>query len=141
MPEISPTLTIPDDELQLDYIRASGPGGQNVNKVSSAVQLRFHILNSPSLLQEVKHRLVKLGGGRVTNDGVLVIEAKRYRSQEDNRLDAVRRFVVLVQKALEAPKKRKPTSPGYTAKAARLADKKARGELKRIRRYNPDDWE
>ena len=141
MPEITPTLTIPDDELQFDYVRASGPGGQNVNKVATAVQLRFDILHSPSLSDEVRQRLVKLGGSRVTGDGVLVIDARRYRSQEKNRLDAIQRLVALIHKALEKPKLRRPTRPGITAKAARLADKKKRGEVKRIRRYNPEDWE
>ena len=141
MPEITPTLAIDNNELQFDYLRASGPGGQNVNKVSTAVQLRFDILHSPSLTDEVKQRLVKLGGSRVSGEGVLVIDARRYRSQEKNRLDATQRLVVLIQKALEKPKLRRPTRPGITAKAARLADKKKHGEIKRIRRYNPEDWE
>ena len=150
MPEPTPTLTIPGDEakqlpfwdeLQFDYLRASGPGGQNVNKVATAVQLRFNILSSPSLSDEVKQRLVKLGGSRVTGDGVLVIDARRYRSQEKNRLDAARRLAALIHKALEKPKLRRPTRPGITAKAARLGDKRKRGQLKKIRRYNPEDWE
>ena len=141
MSEITPTLTIPDVELQFDYVRASGPGGQNVNKVATAVQLRFDILRSPSLSDEVRQRLVKLGGSRVTGDGVLVIDARRYRSQEKNRLDATRRLAALIQKALEKPKLRRATRPGITAKAARLADKKKRSQTKRIRSYNPEDWE
>lgn len=141
MIEISPTLSLPDEELTFSYMRASGPGGQNVNKVSSAVQLRFDVSNSPSLPPEVKERLIKLAGSRVTTDGSLLIEAKRYRTQDQNRLDAVARLVTLVQRALEPLKPRKPTRPSRTARAARVGEKKKRGELKRTRNYRPDEWE
>jgi len=139
--EISPDVKIDESEIQLEFIRSSGPGGQNVNKVSTSVQLRFDIRNSPSLEPDVKERLYKLAGNRVTNDGILVIEAKRHRTQEQNRLDAHQRFVLLIQKALVKPKKRKPTKPTITASAARVGDKKKRGEIKRIRRYISEDWE
>ena len=92
MLEITPTLSIDERELQIDFIRASGPGGQNVNKVATAVQLRFDIRGTTSLPGEVKERLVRLGGSRVTSDGVLILEAKRYRTQEGNRADALLRF-------------------------------------------------
>jgi len=105
------------------------------------VQLRFDIRNSPSLESEVKERLSKLAGSRVTDDGILIIEAKKYRTQEQNRYDATQRLIAWVQKALEKPKVRKATRPSLTAKAARVGDKKKRGELKRIRKYNPDEWE
>lgn len=141
MIEITPTVQIDESELQYDFIRASGPGGQNVNKVASSVQLRFDVRNSPSLPADVKERLIKLAGSRVTEEGILIIEAKRYRTQEQNRLDATRRLIAWVQKALEKPKVRKPTRPSVTAKAARVGDKKKRGEIKRTRRYNPEDWE
>ncbi|MHB0987124.1 MAG: alternative ribosome rescue aminoacyl-tRNA hydrolase ArfB [Bellilinea sp.] len=141
MIEITPTLALEDKELVLDFIHASGPGGQNVNKVSSAVQLRFDAANSPSLPAEVKERLTKLAGSRMTEDGILIIEAKRFRSQEKNRADAVQRLVTLIQKAAEPPKKRKPPRPSVTARAARVRAKRQRGELKRTRKYNPDEWE
>lgn len=141
MIEITPLIQIDDSEIQLDFIRASGPGGQNVNKVSTAVQLRFDVRNSPSLSAEVKERLVKLAGKRVTEEGVLNIEAKRYRTQEQNRLDAIQRLTALVQKAAERPKTRKKTKPSAGSKAARVDSKKKHGATKRIRRLNPEDWE
>lgn len=138
---ITPTFSLDENELTFDFVRSSGPGGQNVNKVSSAVQLRFNVANSPQLPVEIKERLIKLAGNRVTDEGVLIIEAKRYRTQEQNRLDAINRLVVLLQKAFEPPKVRKPTRPSTTARAARVATKRRRGDLKRIRRYNPEEWE
>lgn len=141
MIEVTSSVRINESEIQFDFIRASGPGGQNVNKVSSAVQLRFDVVNSPSLLAEVKERLIKLAGSRMTEDGTLIIEAKRYRSQEKNRADAIQRLVTLIQSAAEPPKKRKPTRPSVTARAARVGAKRQRGELKRTRKYNPDEWE
>jgi ribosome-associated protein len=141
MIEINPSLSIEESELKLDFLRASGPGGQNVNKVSTGVQLRFDIRSSPSLPEGVKDRLVRLGGRRVTGEGVLVIEARRFRTQEKNRLDAIQRFMALVTQAAVEPKARKKTRPGVTAKAARLKEKKARGETKRLRSYDPKEWE
>jgi ribosome-associated protein len=134
MIEVSSTVKLDDSELQLDFIRASGPGGQNVNKVSSAVQLRFDVGASPNLTEEVKERLAKLAGSRITQDGVLVIEAKRYRGQEQNRLDAIQRLVVLIQKALQKPEIRRKTRPSISARAARVDEKKHRGAIKRTRR-------
>jgi ribosome-associated protein len=141
MLKVSPSIEINEEEIKVDFIRASGPGGQNVNKVSSAVQLRFNIIKSPSLEAELKERLIKIAGNRVNEEGILVIEAKRYRTQEQNRFDAIQRLIAWIQKASEKPKLRKPTRPSVTARAARIGDKKKRGEIKRIRRYIPDDWE
>ena len=109
--EITPSLLLEDNEISLDFVRASGPGGQNVNKVASAVQLRFDLRNSPSIPEEVKERLVKLAGSRMTDEGFLLIEAKRFRTQEQNRADALERLANLIRGALYAPKKRRPTRP------------------------------
>lgn len=133
MLEITPNLSIDERELSFEFIRASGPGGQNVNKVATAVQLRFDVARSLSLSDAVKVRLVKLAGRRVTSDGVLVIEAKKYRSQEQNRFDAIQRFSELVRKATEKPKPRRKTKPTRAAKEERLKGKKKRGEIKRDR--------
>jgi ribosome-associated protein len=131
---IAPSTHIDERELQFEYIRASGPGGQNVNKVASAVQLRFDIINSPSLASDIKGRLIQLAGKRVNADGVLVIEARRFRTQEANREDAVRRFVELLQKALPPPKPRRKTKPTAVSREKRLKEKKQKGQVKRMRR-------
>ena len=133
MLEIAPNLHIPENELNFSFIRADGPGGQNVNKVSSAVQLRFDVAASPSLAEDVKARLVKLAGKRMNQEGVLVIEAKRYRSQEKNREDAIERFRVLAGKATVEIKPRKKTKPTKASQARRLKGKKQRSEIKRSR--------
>lgn len=132
MLEITPTFEIDESELQFDYVRASGPGGQNVNKVATAVQLRFDITKS-SLPEDAKARLTSLAGKRVSNEGVLLIEAKRFRAQEQNREDAIQRFVELVRKSLSKPKARTKTRPTKASKEKRLKEKKQRGEIKRIR--------
>ncbi len=136
--QITPTLSIPDDELTITFIRASGPGGQNVNKVATAVQLRFNVRNSPLLSEEVKARLIKLAGNKMTQDGVLVIEAKRYKVQEQNRSDAEKRLVALIINALISPKRRQPTRPTAASQARRVEAKKIRAELKRQRRTKDD---
>ncbi|MDO9084859.1 MAG: alternative ribosome rescue aminoacyl-tRNA hydrolase ArfB [Anaerolineaceae bacterium] len=137
---ITPTISIEDTELRYDFIRASGPGGQNVNKVSSAVQLRFNLTGS-SLPEEVKQRLSRMAAGRINKDGILLIHARQYRTQEQNRYDAQERLIELIRLAAEKPKPRRATRPSVTARATRLGSKKKHGELKRLRRYNPDDWD
>jgi ribosome-associated protein len=138
---INPELDLDEEEIVLEFIRASGPGGQNVNKVSSAVQLRFDVNASLSLPEAIKARLIKLAGSRITEDGILVIEARRYRSQEQNRLDAINRLVTLIQRAAQPPKPRKDTHPTITSRAARREEKQHRSRTKRLRHYKPDEWE
>jgi ribosome-associated protein len=137
MIEITPSLQIDERELQIDFVRASGPGGQNVNKVATAAQLRFDVRAS-SLPEDVKQRLNRLGGNRMTSEGLLLIEAKRFRTQEKNREDALRRFIELVRKSLLKPKARKKTKPSQAAKEERLKVKKRRGEIKKMRQSK--DW-
>jgi len=136
-----PAIVIPDEELAITFIRSSGPGGQNVNKVATAAQLRFDVRNSPSLPGEVKQRLVRLSGRRMTSDGILVIEARRYREQERNRQDAIARFNHLIELASQPPEVRQATRPTASSMRARLEDKRRRGALKRVRRVKPGDLE
>lgn len=134
MLSINPSLQIPDDELHETFVRASGPGGQNVNKVATAVQLRFDVRGSPSLPEAVRQRLLKLAASRITNEGVLVIEAQRFRSQEQNRADARQRLAALIRQATVAPKTRRATKPSRAAKEKRLESKRRRSETKQLRR-------
>ena len=133
MLEITPTISLSEDELVERFIRSPGPGGQNVNKVETAVQLRFDAAGSPKLPRAVYLRLKPLAGRRMTQEGVLVITANRFRSQERNREDARARLVELVGQAAVPPKRRRPTRPGKAAKQRRLDAKKRRGGLKRTR--------
>ncbi len=133
MIKVTNSIALDEDELQESFIRASGPGGQNVNKVESAVQLRFDVRNSPSLPEDVKARLERIAGKRLTNDGVLIITAQRFRMQERNREDAVARLVEMIRQATERPKPRRPTKPTLASKKRRLEAKGRRSEVKKGR--------
>jgi ribosome-associated protein len=132
--EITPLLSLDEDEVKFDFIRASGPGGQNVNKVSTAVQLRFNLKNSASLPEDVRQRLIRLAGKRLSEDGVLLIEARRFRTQAQNRQDALDRLAALIRRAAAKPKLRRPTRPSLASKRRRLESKRRRSEIKKLRR-------
>jgi len=134
MIQITPDIRIRETELRLDFIRSSGPGGQNVNKVATAVQLRFDVFTSPSLPEDVRRRLVRIAGKKVSKEGVLLIDARRFRTQERNRQDAVDRLIQWVRRAAEKPKKRIKTKPTLSSRERRLEGKRQRSETKRLRK-------
>jgi ribosome-associated protein len=137
MIRITGNVAIDESEISESFIRASGPGGQNVNKLATAVQLRFDVRGSPSLPDEVRARLERIAGRRLTRDGVLVITAQRYRTQERNRDDALTRLIELIRAATERPTPRRPTRPTFASKVRRLEGKRRRGGIKALRNVKP----
>ena len=139
MIEITESISIAEDELDFEFVRSGGPGGQKVNKTSSAAVLKFDIRTSPSLPEEVKNRLENICGKRVNSEGILVIHARRHRSPIRNKEGAVNKLIELVREASEIPVERKQTKPSVTSKRERLAEKKKRGLLKKSRKYKPSE--
>lgn len=139
MLRINAAITIPDSEITLTFVRSDGPGGQNVNKTATAVQLRFDAMHSPSLPEDVCRRLARLAGRRMTSDGILVIDARRHRTQKQNRQDALERLTGLLQAAVQPPRTRRPTKPSKASRRRRLETKRHRAGLKRSRRSVRDD--
>lgn len=130
---ITDKIALDENEIRLDFIRASGPGGQNVNKVASAVQLRFDAAGSPSLPEDVRRRLIRLAGNRITVSGELIIEARRFRTQEANRRDALDRLKQLIRKASQKPRRRKKTRAPAAVRRRRLENKRRRSRIKQLR--------
>jgi ribosome-associated protein len=137
MIRVTDDISIDEREIEESFVRASGPGGQNVNKLSTAVQLRFDVRGSPSLQEEVRRRLERLAGARLTRDGVLVVIAQRHRTQGRNRGDALDRLVELIRRAAIAPRLRRPTRPTKASRERRIESKKRRSGIKRLRRAKP----
>ena len=134
---VTDSISIDDNELTEDFVRSSGPGGQNVNKLSTAVQLRFNVRRSPSLPNDVALRLMRLAGSRLTKDGVLIISAQSHRTQERNRQDARDRLIGLIRQAAVVPVKRRKTKPTKASKEKRIESKKRRGNIKGMRNTKP----
>ena len=139
MLEITPTIALDEKELTEEFVRATGPGGQNVNKVATAVQLRFDAAHSPSLPDDVRTRLFRLAGQRMNEEGVLLIFAKRYRTQVQNRADAREQLIELIRKATIRPKLRHKTKPTFASQQQRIEHKQRRGAIKRTRRSTSQD--
>jgi len=138
MIQITSDILLDESEVQIEFVRASGPGGQNVNKVATAVQLRFDVANSHSLPDEVRHRLLTLARGRLTEKGILIIEAQRFRTQAANRQDAIGRLIELIRQAAQKPRVRHKTRPTFASKQRRLNTKRRHSLTKQLRRANPE---
>jgi ribosome-associated protein len=131
---ITPHISINEAEVKLSFVSSPGPGGQNVNKVATAVQLRFNVTSSMSLPEDVRERLITLLGKKITTQGDLIIKASRFRTQERNKQDAINRLVELIQRAVKPPKKRRKTKPTFSSVQKRLSSKKAHGAKKSMRK-------
>jgi len=134
MIKVTDAISIDENEISYDFVHASGPGGQNVNKVATAVQLRFNVRGSSSLPPDVRERLERLAGNRMTQEGVLILQAQQHRSQERNRRDAFERLVGLIRQAARQPRRRRRTRPTAASRRRRLEAKRHRAEIKRLRR-------
>ena len=141
MIQITKDIALDEDELQFDFVRAAGPGGQNVNRVATAVQLRFDVRRSPSLTETVRARLMRLAGSRINKEGVLIINARRFRTQTRNRKDAIDRLIDLIRRAAQREKPRKKTRPSNAARDRRLQEKRRRSRIKNLRRVKHADTE
>lgn len=133
---INKNISIKGSELTFKFVRSSGPGGQNVNKVATAVQLRFDIVSTKSLTEEIKTRLKSIAGRKVTKDGILIIEANRFRTQEKNRQDAIARFTALIDKSSHKRKSRIKTDPSFSSNQKRIEEKKRLSDKKKMRKYS-----
>jgi ribosome-associated protein len=140
MIKITDQIAIDESEIEYDFVRASGPGGQHVNKAATAVQLRFDVASSSSLPKDVRQRLVRIAGNQISAEGVLIIEASRFRSQHRNRKDAMDRLVELIDRAARKPRVRRRTKPTRAAKERRLRAKRRRSEIKRMRQSSQERY-
>jgi ribosome-associated protein len=141
MIQVTPDIAIDDSEIQMEFVRSSGPGGQNVNKVAAAVQLGFDAVNSPSLPNDIRERLLSLARGRLNEKGILIIDAQRFRTQGTNRRDAVERLLELIRKAAKKPTVRHKTRPTLASKKRRLENKHRHSEIKQTRSSKPDNFD
>jgi len=141
MISVTQDIAIDENELHFDFVRAAGPGGQNVNRVATAVQLRFDVRESPSLPEDVRERLIRLAGNKINKDGILIINARRFRTQTRNRQDAIDRLTEIIRQAVQRKKPRRKTKPSRAARERRLKEKRKRSQIKKLRRVKKGDMD